>query len=135
MVDLAATATPYVMPTLAPFTSPPEIAIWPYLLQLIVFTGLLAAGSFFGLRYLKDKIPGLSAGLGLSSATGLKVIDRVAVDARRTVFVVAMGKRSWLLASSDHHITTVAELDPEDLGSAFESLVSKETNRREPPQT
>lgn len=129
-----ASATPFFVPSQAPFNPPPEIAVWPYLLQLAVFTLALSAAAFFGLRYLRDKVPGLSVGLGLTSTTGLKIVDRVAVDARRTVFVVAMGKRSWLLAATDHTITTVAELDPEDLGSAFDALVAKETNRREPPQ-
>jgi flagellar biogenesis protein FliO len=128
-----ASATPFFVSSAAPFSPPPEIAIWPYLFQLAIFTGLLAAAAFFGLRYLRDKVPGLSVGLGLTSTTGLKIVDRVAVDARRTVFVVALGKRSWLLAATDHTITTVAELDPEDLGSAFDALVDKETKRREPP--
>jgi flagellar biogenesis protein FliO len=134
VADPSPTASPFILASPPPFGAPPEIAVWPYLLQLGIFTALLAAAAFFGLRYLRDKIPGLSVGLGLTSQTGLKIVDRVAVDARRTVFVVAMGKRSWLLAATDHSVTTVAELDPEDLGSAFDALVDKETQRREPPQ-
>jgi flagellar biogenesis protein FliO len=134
---LVASPLPFPSPSTGPlfatpppaFQPPPEISVWPYLVQLAIFTLILGGGAYFVLRLLRDKMPGLLPSLGLSSASGLKIVDRVQVDTKRMVFVVALGKRSWLVAATDHAVTTVAELDPEDLGSAFEAIVEKETNR------
>lgn len=129
--------SPFLFPSPTPtpvgFGSPPELVVWPYLLQLVVFTAVLAAVALYGLRYLRDKFPGLNLGIGVASATGLRVVDRVTVDAKRSVFVVALGKRAWLLAATDHQVTPIAEIDPAELGNQFASLVEKESQRRDAP--
>jgi flagellar biogenesis protein FliO len=126
-------ATMPPMPSPPPFvlTPPPELSVWPYLVQLVLFTLFMGALAFFGLRFLRDRFPSLQLGLGLVSSTGLKVIDRVAVDPKHTVFVVSLGKRAWLLAGTESHITTVAELSQEDLGGEFAAIVEKEASRRD----
>lgn len=124
-------ASPSPMPMGAP---PPELVVWPYLLQLTVFTAVLGAVALYGLRYLKGRFPQLQIGLGLTSSLGLQVVDRVNVDAKRSVFVVKLGGRAWLLAATDQHVTTVAELDPEDMtGGPFDGLVEKENKRHGTP--
>lgn len=45
----------------------------------------------------------------------VEVVDRAALDARRSVFVVRVGARAWLLAAGDGPVTVVAELRDDEL--------------------
>src|SRR5919112_131900 len=38
----------------------------------------------------------------------LKVLERVAVDAKRVVFIVGVGQRQWLIAAADDHVAAIA---------------------------
>lgn len=125
------------MPTLSPFPSPmeigagPDLPIWPYLVQLAVVTAVVAGLGYLSVRFLRDKVPGIGLPL-LGGGRTVKVLDRVALDAARTVFVVNVGKRYWLLAATETHVTTISELDKADVepapGPDFAQLVDKETN-------
>ena len=58
--------------------------------------------------------------------------DRPALDPQRSMFIVSVGKRSWLLAATTTHVTTVAELQPEDRAAPdFAGLVAKEVRSDE----
>lgn len=48
----------------------------------------------------------------------VEVLDRAALDARRSVFLVRVGGRAWLLAAGDGPVTVVAELRGDELPAA-----------------
>lgn len=113
-----------------PLGTAQDLAIWPYLLQLAVVTAVVAALAYASLRFARDKLPGLGLGLQQAGKRPLRVLDKVAVDAKRVVFVVAAGKRAWLVAATDTHVVPIAELSPEDLTAAgpdFAGILQKET--------
>ena len=130
------------MPTLSPFpagiglSGGPDLPIWPYLIQLAVVTAVVAGLGYVSVRFLRDKVPGIGLPL-LGGGRTVKVVDRVALDALRTAFVVNVGKRYWLLAATEAQVTTIAELDPADVesppGPDFAQLVEKERQPREGP--
>lgn len=129
------------LPMLSPFPSQlefgggPDLPIWPYLLQLAVVTAVVAGLGYLSLRYLRDKVPGLGLPL-LGGGRVVKLVDRVALDATRTAFVVSVGKRYWLLAATDSQVTTVAELDRAEVeagGPDFAQIVENERKPREGP--
>jgi len=47
----------------------------------------------------------------------LRVLERVALDPRKSVFLVEAGSRVFLLGASDQSVNTLAELSREDLAS------------------
>lgn len=125
------------LPTLSPFPSAleygtgPDLPIWPYLIQLAIVTAMVAGLGYLSVRFLRDKVPGIGLPL-LGGGRAVKVVDRVALDATRTAFVVNVGSRYWLLAATESQITTIAELDRADVinapGTDFAQLVEDERN-------
>lgn len=128
------------LPSLSPFPpglemGGPDLPIWPYLIQLAVVTAVVAGLGYLSVRYLRDKVPGIGLPL-LGGGRHVKILDRVTLDAARTAFVVNVGKRYWLLAATETHVTTVAELDRADVEAAqpdFAQLVENERTPREGP--
>lgn len=56
------------------------------------------------------------AGLGTGRGEHLEVLERMALDARRSVVVVRVGKRMLLLGVGEHAAPSlITELDPEEL--------------------
>lgn len=95
-----------------------------YLFQFLLVTVALSAMLFVALRFARDRLPGL--GLALHGGRSLRLVERLTLDPQRAAFIVAVGRRHWLLAASGEHITPVAELTPEDLEGDFAALVEKE---------
>jgi hypothetical protein len=124
--ELMAWATPTPWPSmLPPGQAPIDVSIWPYLLQLVVVTAVVAVLGFFGARYWRERIPGLL--LRGRERPVIQVVDRHALDATRSLMVVRVGGRYWLLASAGDRLTPVAELQPEDvLGTFSEHLVKEQ---------
>ncbi len=129
------------LPTISPFPTQlefgggPDLPIWPYLLQLLVVTAVVAGLGYLSLKYLRDKVPGIGLPL-LGGGRIVKMVDRVALDATRTAFIVNVGKRYWLLAATESQVTTVAELDRADVEATkadFAQLVENERTPREGP--
>ncbi len=50
-----------------------------------------------------------------SSGEDLRVIKRVALDAKNSVHIVQINKRYFLIGTSEHSICQLAELKPEDI--------------------
>lgn len=60
------------------------------------------------------KIPAMRAPRGLG-----EVVDRMPIDAQRSLMVVKMTDRYFFLGMTEHSIQLLAELDPEALEAAF----------------
>lgn len=137
-------AAPSAGPSAAPseaglFASPEPIApgtgadvpILPYLIQLLVVTGVVAGLGYLSLQYVQKKMPGLVVG----SVTGkqIRLVEKLTVDPKRMVFMVNVGDRYWLMAATETSVTTVAELTKDDLGGQFARLLEQEKHRGENP--
>lgn len=126
-------ATPWLITeTPAPAETMPigtggDVPILPYLIQLIVVTAVVGALGYMSLKLVKDKVPGLN----LASGKQIHVVDRVALDPKRMMFVVNVGGRYWLLAATEMQVTTIAELSKDDLGGQFAQLLEQEKHRGE----
>ncbi|MEB3328562.1 MAG: flagellar biosynthetic protein FliO [Candidatus Sericytochromatia bacterium] len=103
----------------------PELPIGAFLVQFLLVTLLMGAVAYAALRVVRDRFPGLGRALHRGGRS-LRLVDRVALDAQRAAFIVAVGSRHWLLAASGDHVTTVAELSADDLGVSFATLVAQE---------
>ena len=70
-------------------------------------------------------------GLGVGQGKQVKVLERVPLDARRTLYLVEVGGRVLLIGAGDASAPSVlAELDPSELpelpqGSSFGGLVAR----------
>jgi flagellar biosynthetic protein FliO len=104
-----------------------DVPILPYLLQLLVVTAVVGGLGYYSLRFVQNKVPGLKIPHGKQ----IHVIDRVALDPKRMMFVVNVGGRYWLLAATEDNVTTVAELSKDDLGGEFAQLLEQEKHRGE----
>ncbi|MBO9541986.1 flagellar type III secretion system pore protein FliP [bacterium] len=114
----ALSATTSALPALAPA---PDLSIGPYLVQLLLVTLLMVGLGYVSLRLTKNgRMPGLTF-----RPKGIKVLDRLALDAKRQLMVVNVGKRNWLVGMSEGGFNAIAELDDEDLTPDFEKLVAE----------
>lgn len=125
------------LPSSLPIATGPDLNVWPYFIQLVLVTAVVGALGYFALKLLRDRVPSL--GLGLNASRQIRVVDKVVVDPKRLVFLVGVGDRYWLLASTDERITTLAELTKADLEggkggtAAFADLVENERRTGEAP--
>ena len=104
---------------------------WPYLVQLAVVTAAVAALGYFSLKFLKAKAPQL--GLGLGVGKHMRVVDRLSLDPRRMMFLVAVGDRYWLLAATETQVSPIAELTGADLATGpFAKALEQEKARGTP---
>jgi flagellar biosynthetic protein FliO len=65
--------------------------------------------AWFVLRWMARR------GYGTSTNRNLRVIERVMLEPRRSVYLLEAGKRVFLVGSSDQSVTTLAELSRDDL--------------------
>lgn len=107
----------------------PELPLGTYLFQFFLLTAIALVVGIFVLRYARDKLPALA--LPVSSAKNLRVVERVTLDPQRSAFVLAVGKRQWLLVASGDQVTTVAELSQQDVVPDFGATVEKESKHSE----
>jgi flagellar biosynthetic protein FliO len=56
-------------------------------------------------------------GYGTGTNRNLRVIERVMLEPRRSVYLLEVGTRVFLVGSSDHSVSTLAELSRDDLAS------------------
>ncbi|HEY9900416.1 MAG TPA: flagellar type III secretion system pore protein FliP [Pantanalinema sp.] len=99
----------------------PDVSIGPYLVQLALVTLLMIGLGYVSLRLAKGgRLPGLSL-----RPRGIRVLDRLAVDAKRQLMVVNVGKRNWLVGMGEGGFSTLAELDEADLTPDFARMVEE----------
>lgn len=65
--------------------------------------------AWFVLRWMARR------GYGTGSNRNLRVIERVMLEPRRSVYLLEVGKRVFLVGSSDQSVNTLAELSRDDL--------------------
>lgn len=87
---------------------------------------------------------GARRGFGTGALGGrVRVLERIALDPRRTLYVVKIGERVLLLGAGDGGSPTlIAEIDPDTLppeearkptGEAFRDVLARLTGRAKPP--
>ncbi len=91
---------------------PPPPSLGAALAQTLLTLGAVCALAWWVLRWAARR------GVGRSPAGVITVVDRVALDARRTLFVVRVGTKALLLGGSDSSLTVLSELDPTTLPDA-----------------
>jgi flagellar biogenesis protein FliO len=118
-------------PEATPFTpgGGMDVPIIPYLIQLLVVTGVVGALGYFSLQYVQKKMPGLA--LGQATGKQIRLVEKLVIDPKRMVFMVNVGDRYWLCAATEDSVTTIAELTKNDLGGQFAQLLEQEKQRGE----
>jgi flagellar protein FliO/FliZ len=102
------------------------------LVALIAVCLLALVALRWGLRRLG--MPGSASGGGR-----IRVLERVAIDPRRSLLLVAVGARVLLVGSGEGPITMLAEIDPATLPPlperrtvAFKDILARALGRRAP---
>ena len=88
---------------------PPPPSLGAALAQTLLTLGAVCALAWWVLRWAARR------GVGRSPAGVITVVDRVALDPRRTLFVVRVGTKALLLGGSDSSLAVLSELDPATL--------------------
>lgn len=91
---------------------PPPPSLGAALAQTLLVLGAVCALAWWVLRQAARR------GVGRSPAGVITVVDRVALDPRRTLFVVRVGPKALLLGGSDGGLSVLSELDPATLPDA-----------------
>ena len=100
----------------------PELSLAGYLLQLVI-VGVITLGlGYVALKFTKNKMSPVTKG------KGIKILERLPVDPKRSLMIVGVGERRWLVGMGESEFNTLAELKPEDLpagepGADFGKLV------------
>ncbi|WP_158542567.1 FliO/MopB family protein [Lujinxingia litoralis] len=81
---------------------------WLFLRTLIVLGGVLAL-AYVALRLLARHVKRRSP----SSEGHIEVLERHFIEPRRSLLVVRTGEQHWLLASTEHGLQPLGELNPE----------------------
>ncbi len=87
--------------------NPPSLAA--ALAQTLVTLAAVCALAWWVLRWAARR------GVGRSPAGVVTVLDRVALDPRRTLFVVRVGGKVLLLGGGDGGLSVLTEIDPATL--------------------
>jgi flagellar biosynthetic protein FliP len=93
----------------------PELSLTGYLIQLVVVAVITLGMGYLALKFTKGKISPLNKG------KGIKILERLPVDPKRSLLVVGVGERRWLVGMGEGSFNTLAELNPEDLPSGAAS--------------
>ncbi len=72
-------------------------------------------------------------GVGVSRARNVRVLERVMLDARRSVYLVKVGPRVLLLGGGDQALSVLAELKPDEIDVAIDAVKSSEPGADVPP--
>lgn len=85
---------------------------WLFLRMVIVLAGVIA----FAILVLKYVLPRLGAIRGQSlGGQGIEIVARRALDPKRQLWIIKVGKRHFLLGSAESAVQCLAELRAEDL--------------------
>ncbi len=90
---------------------------------------LIKVGFVFGLLFVTLRVVGklhtggskLSGG-GRHEGAVIQVIGRQSIGRNADVTVVTLGERTLVLGVTEHNVSMVAELDPEDMGTSREVI-------------
>lgn len=117
------------MPLLA---APAAASYGWYLAQTLLALAAVCLIAIVALRYGLRRL----SGFGGREGGRIKVIERVAVDAKRSLYLVDVGGRVLLLGAGDGQVTLLAEIDaatlppvPERRRLAFRDILSRATGK------
>lgn len=85
-------------------------ALWPYIFRMIIVLGLVIA-VIYGLYAIIRRSSRIKTG----DDAYLKILATTPLAPGKSMHVVALGTRSWLLASTDAAVTVVSEIDDREL--------------------
>ncbi len=115
----AATPAPYsVMPV-------PELNMGAYVFQMVLLLLVVAVVAWIGVMLQRRAM----GGGWLPRSRHVRVVDRLMVDPRHALWIVAVGKRHWLAGTGEQGWQLLSEVSSQDLESTFEGMV--ETARPE----
>lgn len=86
--------------------------LWSYLLQVLIALAVIVALAAGVLYLMRRFVPAVRSG------RRLQIVESVAVDPRRTLHIVKVGKRHLLVGSTEGSLSLLAELDDEDVAAA-----------------
>ena len=86
--------------------APPPPSLGAALAQTLLTLAAVCALAWWALRWVSRR------GVGRSPAGVITVVDRVALDPRRSLFVVRVAGKALLLGGSDGGLALLSELDP-----------------------
>ncbi len=98
--------------------TPEDINFAALFLRMLVFLGLTVLLIFF---LLKKVLPVLLPGAQRYSTKTIRVLERVPIDQRKSLLVVEVQEKVYLLGSAEGQINILMELDRE-------KILSQETN-------
>ena len=97
------------------------------LVQALLALAFVCVLAFWVLRWVARR-----GFLGAAGSGRVRVLERVALDARRAVFLVKVGERVLLLGAGDAALTVLAELREDEVppaattgGTSFASLLAR----------
>ena len=98
-----------------PPAPPPDLAPEPYpfldlAVTLLVFL-IVILGAWLAARWLMRRMYGPQA----SAGGRLRVVERVPLEPRRTLYLVEAGEKLLLIGSTDHDVRVLAEFTREQL--------------------
>ncbi|MBI5501581.1 MAG: flagellar biosynthetic protein FliO [Deltaproteobacteria bacterium] len=98
-----------------PSPSPPSLPAEPYpfldlLVTLLVFLAVILA-AWLAARWLMRRMYGPQA----SPGGRIRVVERVPLEPRRTLYLVEAGEKLLLIGSTDHDVRVLAEFGREQL--------------------
>jgi flagellar protein FliO/FliZ len=111
-----------------PFEPPPYGGGGSSVVMMLLET-LLALGLVCGLAYaiFRWVLPRLRVARSANSM--IRVVDRVGLDARKSLFVIEVGGRWLLVAASESGVQLISELDAEALRIADEAEAERAAER------
>lgn len=117
----AATASASWLPTPAPMPTPSlDYSLGQLLMNLAVLLGILGLFAWGALAFMKGRL-GMPVGL---KAKGIRIEDRLPIDPQRSILVIGVDKRRFLVGLTTHTFDTIAELDPaQDFAQALDAEV------------
>jgi flagellar protein FliO/FliZ len=89
-----------------------------YLLQTLLVLAVVCVAAWAILRFGLRRLYPASA----ASAGAIRVVARLPIEPRRTLYIIEAGGKSLLVGVTDGGMTTLAELDPEALAAMTQNL-------------
>ena len=90
----------------------PHMSFGWLLVKTLLALGFILALAFVFIRFV---LPKLSFVQNIKQNVPIKILSRTGLENRKALYVIEVGKKKALIASTDHHVTKIFDLDDEDL--------------------
>jgi flagellar biosynthetic protein FliO len=81
---------------------------WVFLKTIFAMVAVIAV-AILVIRYI---IPKLTLGRTKTSRSDLQIVDRIPLDGRKSLYLIQIERKRYLLASTEHQINLISELGP-----------------------